>query len=67
MSSCWEGGWGSQSEDEREQSWVDPLDGRLPGETEADQEDRADSWKEPDWHDGPEYRLYRRKRDEEGN
>ena len=56
-------GWPSQPEGEREDAWVDPLDGRLPGETEADQEERADGWKYPGWPEddaGPEYWLNKR-------
>ena len=63
---CYDGG-GSAGipEDESEQAgWADSDDGGLPWKSEADAED----WKPAEWDEddaGPEYKFYRRKRDEE--
>jgi hypothetical protein len=57
--SVYDGGFAERPEDEREGDWVDPLDGEVPGQP-ARTVDDPEPWKSHDWHDGPEYRLWRK-------
>jgi hypothetical protein len=62
---CWDGGAYDAPEDEREQqhAWEDAADGDLPWAPRH--VDDPEPWKEQYWHDGPEYRAWKKRQQEE--
>jgi hypothetical protein len=65
MCPCWDGGAAQRDENESEQeAWSDPLAGEMPGRPPRCVND-PDEWKDHDWHEGPEYRAWKKKRDED--
>lgn len=64
---CWDGGFATRPEDEREGDWVDPHDGDLPWDPNP--VEKPQPWEPPTWGGTPEERMYREimdKDDEEG-
>jgi hypothetical protein len=71
MCPVWDGGSAQQPEDEREQQhdfdggddWQPAHDGDMPWDPNP--ADKPEAWKSYDWHDGPEYRAWKKKQQEE--